>query len=71
MVEPLSSQVVHYILAGIFAILAFYLRKAVRKLGEQEHTRVKANLSFDYVVKQEPEYKTMYNAMFKRNGGGD
>lgn len=69
--EPFSSEVIHYVLAGIFAILAFYLRLAVKKLGEQEHTRVKANLSFHYVAKQEPEYQAMYDAAMRRNGGGD
>lgn len=66
--EPLSAQLTHYILAGIFAVLAFYLRKAIKKLDQQENTRVKANLCFDDLTERKPEMSKIFRALMGKNG---
>ncbi|HEY2497305.1 MAG TPA: hypothetical protein VGK24_09570 [Candidatus Angelobacter sp.] len=66
--EPLTTTIAHYVLSAVGGYLAIVISLATKRLREQEGTRVKSNLSFRYVVKQEPEYQEMYDAVMKRNG---
>jgi hypothetical protein len=50
------------------AVLGWFLRKAIKKLEQQEHTRVKANLCFDDLVERKPEIQRHYDAVMSRNG---
>lgn len=70
--ESAWLQIAHYVIAGIGAVMTKIIHGAAKEIRqlrtEFTHTRVKANLAFNYAVRHQPDLKDMYDAAINRNG---
>lgn len=70
--ETWASEIPRAVLTGVLAILSWTLHKAAKNLRDQakshEATRLKANLSFVWIKRQDPTIQDSYDAAMSTNG---